>query len=257
MGLYYYLEGLRSTRQDEIRDALRRPSSATIEITDWGRIVDFRYALNPLSAAGSMNRGGRFNIGKDLDETKFPPFPALYVAENYDTAFSERFGTTNSLLDVHELALRTPSSFLYARLDGEVENVFDLRNVNSLKPFFEIVKTFKLSQELRDLAKKTRIPPPWTISKPTQLRQSLLDPNWKHYPMQHNIPANPQIFGRLLEDAGYQGVIYPSVKGGGYCMALFIRNFESSPSFIEIADDYPNEVAIGKLDAENWVQLQQ
>jgi len=73
--------------------------------------------------------------------------------------------------------------------------------------------------------------------------------------MQHNIPANPQIFGRLLEDAGYQGVVYPSVKGGGSCMALFLRNFESSPSFVAIADDYPKEVEVGTLDAESWAQL--
>ena len=255
VGLYYHLEGIRSTKQDEIREALRSPSSTKIELSDWGRIVDFRYALNPLSAAGSIKRGGRFNIGKDLDETKFPPFPVLYVAEDYDTAFSERFGTTDGMLGSHELALRTPSSFLYARLDGEVENVFDLRSVNSLKPFFKIVKNFKLSKELRELARKVGIPPPWTVTALPQLRQSLLDPNWKHYPMQHNIPANPQIFGRLLEDAGYQGAIYPSVKGGGSCMALFLRNFGSSPSFVAIADDYPREVEVGTLDAASWAHL--
>lgn len=178
------------------------------------------------------------------------------MAENYDTAFSERFGMTDGSLGSHELALRTPSSFLYARLNGEVENVFDLRSVNSLKPFFKIVKNFKLSKELRDLARESGIPPPWTVSALPQLRQTLLDPNWKHYPMQHNIPANPQIFGRLLEDAGYQGVVYPSAKGGLSCMALFVRNFESSPSYVKIADDYPKEVKIGKLDGGSWSQLQ-
>jgi len=74
--------------------------------------------------------------------------------------------------------------------------------------------------------------------------------------MQYNIPANPQIFGRLLEDAGYQGVVYPSAKGGLSCMALFVRNFESSPSYVKIADDYPKEVKVGKLDGGSWSQLQ-
>jgi hypothetical protein len=58
------------------------------------RIVDYRYSLDPLSTAGSVrNDGGRFNIGAALSPGAFTAFPALYVAEDYPTAFLERFGS--------------------------------------------------------------------------------------------------------------------------------------------------------------------
>jgi len=254
--LFYHLEALRSTKQDEIRESLRDAPTASLDTTGWGRIVDLRYALNPLSAAGSLKRGGRFNIGKDLDQTKFPSFPALYIAEDYDTAYQEKFGVSSSELQVHELGLRAPSSFLYAQLDGSIENLFDLREAESLESFLEIIKTFRLPRELRQLANEIGIPPPWTISNLGQLQHSLIDPNWKHYPIQHGIPANPQVFGRLLEDAGFQGVVYPSVKGEAACAALFIRNFESSPSHVFIKDEYPEEISISRLDSDSWQELQ-
>lgn len=253
--LYYHLEALRSPKQNEIRKALWEPSTASIEPTGWGRIVDLRYSLFPLSAAGSVKHGGRFNIGADLDESKFPPFPALYMAEDYDTAYGEKFGKTSGLLEPHELKLRTPGSFLYTKLNGQIENLFDLRDPASVEPLTKIVKSFRLTTELRQLAKELHIRPPWTITKPEQTLDGLLDSHWQHYPKQYGIPANPQIFGRMLEDAGFHGVVYPSSKGNSSCIALFLRNFESSSSYIEIADDYPAEIKVGRLDCDSWREL--
>lgn len=51
----------------------------------------------------------------------FTAFPALYVAEDYDTAFRERFAGPSSVrsgeLSAQELALRSPGSFTQVRVD--------------------------------------------------------------------------------------------------------------------------------------------
>ena len=48
--------------------------------------MDYRYSLEPLSAKGSLAHGGRFNVGQNIDSSRFSSFPCLYVAEDYDTA---------------------------------------------------------------------------------------------------------------------------------------------------------------------------
>jgi hypothetical protein len=70
--LYYHLEGLRSLHNSEICEALWKSKPAEFELDKWVRIIDYQYSLQPLSAAGSLAHGGRFNIGNDLDPSKFP-----------------------------------------------------------------------------------------------------------------------------------------------------------------------------------------
>jgi hypothetical protein len=84
--LYFDLEPARRTQSARLLAALRFAARRRYEFTDWCRIVDYRYSLAPLSVAGSLKVGGRFNIGEDLEPATFTPFPALYVAENFETA---------------------------------------------------------------------------------------------------------------------------------------------------------------------------
>ena len=105
--LFFHLEGQRALCHEDLCDALRQSAPASIVVDRWARIVDYKYSLQPLSAAGSLVHGGRFNIGGDLDPGKFPVFPALYLAEDYDTAYAERFGqrpSASGQLDGHEYA---------------------------------------------------------------------------------------------------------------------------------------------------------
>ena len=86
-----------------------------------------------MSVAGSLNGdGGRFNVGGALSPGAFTPFPALYVAEDYGTAFRERFGLSSNSkqgsLSTEELALRRPGSFVQVRLRGALEQVIDVGN---------------------------------------------------------------------------------------------------------------------------------
>jgi len=105
---FYELESLREIHRSELSEALRSHGQASQAIKGWTRIVDYRYSLEPLSAKGSIEKAGRFNIGKDLDVDLFAPFPALYIASNYDTAYAECFGPPlpGAALQPHELALR-------------------------------------------------------------------------------------------------------------------------------------------------------
>ena len=64
-----------------------------VEFQRWSRLLDYQFSNQPLSREGSVKGdGGRFNIGRTLNPASYTPFPALYVAEDFQTAFRERFG---------------------------------------------------------------------------------------------------------------------------------------------------------------------
>jgi len=258
ISLYFYLEGLRKLHQEDVRKALQAPASVSIAPNNWSRIVGYKYTLAPLSAAGSIVSGGRFNIGGDLDPNQFPPFPALYIAENYETAYAEKFGMTTSEsrdgLSGHELALRKPTSFSHVSLSGELSNLFDAGHNSSFTEFSVIISNFKITRELKASARRIGIKKPLVID-PTMLKQTLLGNDWRNYPVQYQIPANPQVFGRLIKDAGYEGIVYPSTKGKGKCIAIFPENFEGSDSYMEIADTPPKEAGCTRLDSKTWQDL--
>jgi hypothetical protein len=54
--------------------------------------------------------GGRFNIGADLSPGAFTPFPARYIAANYEAAFRQRFAAK-----AREIIWRPGSQSLLAR----------------------------------------------------------------------------------------------------------------------------------------------
>lgn len=69
------------------------------------------------------------------------------------------------------------------------------------------------------------------------------------------IPANPQVFGRLLLDARFEGVVYPSTKGSENCVALFPASFARSESFVEVADEGPPYAGKLRLDSSTWQDI--
>ena len=256
--LYYHLEGLRSLHRAQLGEALSETKPTELILNDWVRILDYQYSLQPLSAAGSLVRGGRFNIGNDLDPAKFPAFPALYLAENYQTAYEERFGTvppTELGIEGHEFALREPDSFSAVNISGKAFNLFDLRSARSLRKFVEIISKFEMPSELKELATSVGIRGPLLVTKPGELKSSLLAQDWRMYPSQYEIPANSQAFGRLLLESRFDGVIYPSTKGPRNCLALFPTNFVDSESYVEVADKAPPGATKLKLDSSTWKEI--
>jgi RES domain-containing protein len=225
---------------------LRSRTRPTYEFHRWSRIVDYRYSLEPLSDVGSLRGdGGRFNIGAELSPGTFTPFPALYVAEDYGTAFSERFGRSERIktraLSSDDLALRSPDSFTQVRLNGSVEQLIDIGDLNSLTPFTEILKDFQVPKVVLKIARQLGLRQTlWLIRSPSMLQRKLLDRNWRMVPVQFDLPSNSQIFGRLALAAGIHGIVYPSTKQAGErCMALFTQNWRNSTSFVEVSDPIP------------------
>jgi hypothetical protein len=256
--LFFHLEGQRALRNEDLCDALRQSAPASIDVDRWARIVDYKYSLQPLSAAGSLVRGGRFNIGNDLDPGKYPVFPALYLAADYDTAYAERFGQRPSVsgrLAGHEYALRAPGSFTSVNVNGQLHNLYDLRNAKNLRKFAAIISEFDLPKELHTLAASAGIEGPLLVRSAGQLKMSLLAHNWRLYPSQYEIPANSQIFARLVVNAGFDGIVYPSTKGPKACVALFPANFSGSESYVELADEAPKGTTHTRLDQETWDEI--
>ena len=255
--LYFELEPLRQSNQARLLDALRSQALPSFSFDGWSRIIDYRYGLEPLSLAGSLKgEGGRFNIGADLSPGSFTAFPALYIAEDYETAFRERFGRSATAepdaLTVLELALRSPDSFTQVRLRGLVENVIDVANLESLKPFVDVLREFPVPRGVRQAARRLGLrPPPWLIRSPVTLQRQLLHPNWRMLPQQFDLPSNSQVFGRIAVAAGLHGIVYPSARHQGKsCLALFPQNWANSGSFVEVADAAPPGTRLTRIDAE-------
>lgn len=257
--LYYHLEGLRKIYSAELRDALHKHRVQKKVGISWFRLVDFKYSNELLSTKGSVTKGGRINIGSDLNPRSFPNFPALYIAETFETAYTEYFSAPirapTGGFKGHEFALASPKSFTAACLSFEIKNIFDLSKLSNLDAFTKIVSKFKIPDDLKELGRSIGIQSGWLINKSALLKKSLLDPNWRSYPVQYEIPSNSQVFGRLLRDAGMEGVLYPSTKGKAKCLAIFTENFDGTKSFVELADDAPKSVLHTRLDSNSWAEL--
>lgn len=254
--LYFGLESARQTHGDALLDAIRASASGGFEFVGWSRIVDYRYSLEPLSVAGSVQReGGRFNIGGRLSPGAFTPFPALYVAEDYATAYRERFGQspeeTKDGLNGSELALRRPGSFTQVEVRGRVDLLIDVGNADTLKPFVDVIRGFEMPSEVVSVSRRLGLRrPPGMIRSVAGLQRQLLLRNWRMLPMQYDLPSNSQVFGRIAAAAGMHGVLYPSVRADSRrCLALYPQNWAGSGSFIEVADAAPEEARVVRLDA--------
>lgn len=182
-------------------------------------------------------RACRLNYGNDLD-TRFPRFPAFYIAENRATAHSEMFQLTTEptgKLSAEEMNFQPSQSIAAYALAGTVHQVFDLTKPENLAPFLEMTKSFTISSEMRRMEKHNALAARQVAQTPEQLMQTLMDPDWRAYPMYADIPANSQVLGSLLQDAGFEAVLYDSVRrAGGRAMAIFPRCLSSSTSSIRV-----------------------
>lgn len=253
--LYFELESLRQRDATRLVDAVRSTTKNNFPIDNWSRVLDYRYSLAPLSIVGSTRLdGGRFNIGAELNPVAFSAFPALYLAEDFQTAFRERFGSNPGIryaeLSGEERALRRVDSFTQVRVRGLVETVLDIGDLAALQPIVEVLKGFALPKVVPQTARKLGLrQAPWLIRSAVSLQRQLLNPNWRMLPSQFDLPANSQVFGRLAAAAGVHGILYPSVRNSQqHCLALFPQNWSSSNSFVEVADRVPEAARLTRID---------
>ena len=83
------------------------------------------------------------------------------------------------------------------------------------------------------------------------LMRSFMEKEWRAFPMQVDVPANSQIFARLVLMAGFEGIRYESTRTGKDALAVFPRNFRNSTSIIRVTDA-PHETKCTVLSGETW-----
>lgn len=220
----------------------------------WQRILPYRWSLQPLSSKGSLiDPGGRFNIG-EIDVSKFPPFPALYLAENRETAFQEKFCQDKDPrpnLSLVEMALAKKDSISCIAMNGRLEKVVDLTHVRNLKELTQRLAKIKLSKRLQSQAQRLKLSSQ-TAQNEKELLETLLDPYWRLSTMQYDVPANSQLFGQLVHLAKINGILYPSKFNQKLCLAIFPQTFKDSDSYVEIKDKVPAEVKFKRLDSSSF-----
>jgi hypothetical protein len=256
--VYFDLERQRANCYDALCDALRSSPGSEFDIKGWARVTDWRWSMTPLSPAGSLKGiGGRFNIGADLDRARTQAFPCLYLAQDIETAFMEYFGgsltSTMGSLSLGELALRSPSSFTTFVLDGRLENVVDLRTDKPLKAFADLISKFDVSVQTKSAIRAARLAPRRIIRSARELWKRLLDPpdTWRFEPQAYGIPAPCQIFGRFVRDAGFEGILFPSRRASGCCLAVYPENFRASNGSIRVVGGIPDGATGTVLDKDH------
>jgi len=258
--LFFDLESQRAARQNDLCAALRGSSACRVDLDGWFRLVNFKYSLSPLSPAGSLRWvGGRFNYGQEIDADRFTPFPALYVAEDFLTAFREYHSLAptdvTSGLSPQELSLEDSGSWATLRLRGHVSNVFDLTRSRSIAEFCKVISKFTLSNRVREAERRANRSATTLVRAPRELMASLSDRDWKYLPVHFDIPSNSQVFGKLLIESGFEGVLYRSAKSRRKCLAIFTRQLVGSDSVISLHEDRPSEIEFCEINASNCLQV--
>ena len=252
--MFFDLERHRAQHSGELLDAIRSSSKGPFKFQGWARLVDYQFSNQPLSMEGSLKGdGGRFNIGRTLNPASYTPFPALYVAEDFPTAFRERFGIDKLSgaggLAASELVLRRENSFSSVALNICVETLIDVGDLESLKATADVLRRFQMPKSIPAQARLVRLRVPGLVRTPQGLQRQLLSANWRVEPTQYDLPSNSQIFGRLCTAAGMHAILYPSVRDSAKrCLALLPQNWKGSSSFVELEGPVPQEVRQRRLD---------
>jgi hypothetical protein len=250
---YSELAYLRNQIYDALKSSLREVA-APFEFQAWQRSVKYKYSLAPLSTKGSLvDPGGRFNIGA-IDPPRFPVFPALYLASDKRTALAELLGRDKSDngLTPEELALTNSASVTIVSSSGKLESVLDVRDPKILARFVNLIKDFKVSSKLVTKARKVGVFPIKIIRDADELVRELQSPRWREWPMGFDVPAVPQIFGRIALDAGIEGILYDSALTHNLCSAIYPQNFQNSPSSIGVDDPCPPETIHKRIDSTTF-----
>lgn len=256
--LFHELQAQRHFNRDSIRLALSSKKGITLSVNNWTRIVEYRYSFEPLSLKGSAQLvGGRFNIGRDVNPNQ-AHWHALYIAETEGTAFNEKYPQPtqtghNEPLTQKELNLIThENSYSVIKLNGKINNIFELGNPKFTKEFIDIVSKFKVRKSTQDLAKKAGIVP-WTLlHNHESLVNMCMQLNWRTIPYLFDIPSTPQVFGGLIRDAGFSGILYPSSKSTDNCLVLFPDNFDDKSKVV--IKDPPKKLKLNEINNINWEQ---
>ena len=252
--LYFGVEPERRKLRHQLIEAIKGVGHTALQLDHWVRIVTYQYSLEPLTCAGSLQAlGGRFNAGYELDANTMRPWPALYIAQNRETAFREKFqlasGEDVDGLTPQDLSLEGTVSHTTVFVNGQLNRVFDMTAFTSLISVAKVLSKIKLPSDVAALARKLKFDRNTFLMVKTgqQLFNAAIKQNWRVLPTQFGLPAPSQILAQLIRNAGYEAILYPSSKGSGKCIAVFPANLGDS-SFVQLADQAPTEKTTKRLD---------
>lgn len=255
--LYFGVQPEQRRLRQQLIDALALAPAHPHTLSRWTRIVTYRYSTEPLSSAGSlMGMGGRFNPGQDLDSGTLAAFPALYLAEDHETAFREKFQIASADrvegLTPQELALAHTTSHATVFVNGSLLRVFDMTSPARLDAVAKILGRIKMPQRARVLRKRLRVETRQLrmITTGRQLYDAVLTHNWRVLPVQFGLPAAGHTIAELVRAAGFEAILYRSTKGSKRCLAVF-PDALTSGSFVELADPAPAAVRHTRLDDQS------
>lgn len=262
--LYFNLEPERRKLRTQLIEALQSIEPLVFAIDGWVRLIDYQFGNEPLSCAGSLcspEGGGRFNAGIELDPGTLSPWPALYIAQNYETAHREKFqmeskGLVDGLTPA-ELALNPGVNFTALSLQGRLHRVFDLRKISSVKPLALVLKKISMPSRARELTKKLNIPSAqlFMVKTPEQVLDTALKNNWRTLPIQFGLPSQSHILAELIRAAGFEAILYKSTKGPGDCLAIFPDMIDGS-SYVELLGQALPGIKHRRLDANSAKDLE-
>ena len=252
--LYFGVEPERRKLRHQLIEAIKGVGHTSLQLDHWVRIVTYQYSLEPLTCAGSLQAlGGRFNAGYELDANTMRPWPALYIAQNRETAFREKFqlasGEDVDGLTPQDLSLEGTVSHTTVFVNGQLNRVFDMTAFTSLISVAKVLSKIKLPSDVAALARKLKFDSNTFLMVKTgqQLFNAAVKQNWRVLPTQFGLPAPSQILAQLIRNAGYEAILDPSSKGSGKCIAVFPANLGDS-SFVQLADQAPTEKTTKRLD---------
>jgi hypothetical protein len=150
-----------------------------------------------------------------------------------------------------DFALQKNAGFSVVPVSFCLDRVLDLRKLASLRKFVDLTKNFKISKDLKEMAKRLQLSLPAFAKEPIELRNIILEKDWRYSPMQNDVPANSQILGQLVMEAKIDGIVYPSKMTGKAAVAVFTRNFQLGDSWVELEGDLPTGVT-RRIDLTNW-----
>jgi hypothetical protein len=148
------------------------------------------------------------------------------------------------------MALASVEPYACVTVKGQLDEIIDLRVAGVLEGLAEINKGFTISKQLAEGFKKAGWPAQDVILNSEVMLKSILDEQWRIYPMQFDVPSNSQILGQIVSVAGVQGIVYPSTKHSGTCLAIYPQNFSGTDSYIEIEGVSPDSVHALRLDGQ-------
>jgi hypothetical protein len=257
---YFELEAQRAAHEAELLDALRKIPGEDVDLTGWGRALHYTYSHTPLSCVGSLKWvGGRFNYGAEIDSTRFPPFPALYLAEDFETGLRELHGLTREEtrggLNAQELSLCSERGLAWVRVEGRVGNIFDFTRISNLKAFTEVIAPFQLSKQVREMEEQMGLKAMTVITDAAHLHSTCMVEGWRAYPAMWSTPSNSQLIGHLSAQAGFEGILYSSTRTGKKNLALFTRQFKNSASIVKVLNPPPTATSC-ELSANTFNDLE-